>query len=88
MQVLMSYVSRCCRVGEVHSHMPTRHLQQNLQALSHMLLHRLFPRGMQVLRLIVDTGEVDNHRSHGKDELLSIIKDVDEDRCFIVVVIT
>ena len=41
-----------------------------------------------MLRLIVDTGDVDDHRSHGQEELLNIIKYVDEDRCFIVVVIT
>ena len=88
MQVLKSYVSRCYSAGDVRCQVSTWLVPQNLHALRHVLLYRIFPRVVQVLRLIVDTSDVDDHRSHGQEELLSIIKYVDEDRCCIVVVIT
>ena len=76
MQVLESYVSRCYSAGDVWSQVPNWPVPDSLHALRHVLLYRIFPRDVQVLRLIVDTDNVDYHRFHGKDELLNIIKDV------------
>ena len=88
MHVLMSCVSRCYSAGVVRSQVSTWPVPDTLRELRHVLLYGICPRVVQVLRLIVDTGDVDDHRLHGKDELLNIIKHVDEDRYFIVVVIT